>query len=285
MTYWANDHLFGSGGDPYSASAMYAIERGLGWNYQQPLVLLNPPWALPLVSLLSAVPYHAARVAWLAISLLLESISSLALWRYFGGSRNNQWMALALVATFLPAGAAEQMGQITPLMLVGLTAILFALRRQQYLLAGICLLTLGFKPHLVYLVILAIVLWAAQTRKWSLILGAIFTYAAATIGALRFSENVLQLLSPLHSGRARTRPAAWVVRCAPSLESSTSGSSSCLRPSAPRGSRSTGSGIAAPGAGKKDSPCFFWCPSPAPHMPGHMTMFWRCRRWSRSLSL
>jgi hypothetical protein len=170
---------------------MFALERAIGWNHHQPMFLLNPPWALPIISLLAALPYHAARVSWLFVSLLLETISALALWRYFGGSRTKQWMALGLVATFLPIGAAEQMGQITPLMLVGLTAFLFALRRQHYVLAGASLLLLGFKPHLVYLVVLAIVLWSAESRKWSLAISALCSYAAATLAAIRYNPNVL----------------------------------------------------------------------------------------------
>ena len=82
------------------------------------------------------------------------------------------------------------MGQVTPLILAGLTAFLFALRRQRYLLAGACLLTLSLKPHLLYLVIFAIVLWAIQTRKWSLGLGSVLAYAGAMIAAIAFNHNV-----------------------------------------------------------------------------------------------
>jgi glucan phosphoethanolaminetransferase (alkaline phosphatase superfamily) len=155
------------------------------------MVMLNPPWALPFVALLGVPPFRTAHFAWLAVSLVLEAVSSIALWRYFGGEKSKQWIALVLFATFLPLGSAEHMGQITPLVLAGLTAFLFLLRRQRYLLAGACLLTLGLKPHLLYLVLLALLLWTIQTKRWSLAVSAIFFYASSTLAVIAFNHNVL----------------------------------------------------------------------------------------------
>jgi hypothetical protein len=191
MTYWASGRLFLAGSNPYSITAIYAVERSIGWSYVQPLVMLNPPWALPIVALLGLLPFHTAHYAWLAVSLILEAVSAIALWRYFGGEKSKQWIALILFVTFLPLGSAEHMGQITPLILAGLTAFLFLLRRQRYVLAGACLLTLGLKPHLLYLVLLALLLWTIQTKRWSLAISAIFTYGSATLAAILFNRNVL----------------------------------------------------------------------------------------------
>jgi Glycosyltransferase family 87 len=191
LPLWAGGRLFITGGNPYSGSAIFAIERYLGWPYTQPMVMLNPPWALPIVALLGVLPFETARWAWLAVSVTLEVISAIALWRYFGGEKRKQWIAVLLLATFLPASGAEQMGQITPLILAGLVAFLFTLRRRNYLLAGACLLILGLKPHLLYLVLLAVVLWAAKGRKWSFAISAIFIYASATIGPILYNHNVL----------------------------------------------------------------------------------------------
>jgi hypothetical protein len=191
MTYWAAGRLFLSGGSPYSARSMYAIERSLGWTYVQSLVLLNPPWALPIVALLGVLPFKPAHYAWLAASLLLEAIASIALWRYFGGEKSRQWMALVLLATFMPAGSAEHMGQITPLMLAVLTASLFALRRKNDLLAGVCLLTMGLKPHLVYLFLLALLLWTVQAKRWILAISAVAAYAVASTAAILYNRNLL----------------------------------------------------------------------------------------------
>lgn len=191
ITYWTSGRLFLAGSNPYSSTAIYAIERSLGWPYVQPIVMLNPPWALPFVALLGLLPFHTAHLVWLAVSLILEAVSAIALWRYFGGEKSKQWIALVLFVTFLPLGSAEHMGQITPLILAGLTAFLFLLRRQRYVLAGACLLMLGLKPHLLYLVLLALLLWTIQTKRWSLALSSIFFYASTTLSAIAFNRNVL----------------------------------------------------------------------------------------------
>ena len=191
LVYWASGRLFLTGANPYSVPAIFAIERSIGWPFTHPMSLLYPPWSFPFVALFGVFSFHTAQYAWLAVSLVLEAISAVALWRYFGGEKSKQWIALVLFATFLPIGSAEQMGQITPLILAGLTAFLFLLRRQRYLLAGACLLTLGLKPHLIYLVLLALLLWTIQTRRWSLALSAIFFYASSTIAAIAFNRNVL----------------------------------------------------------------------------------------------
>jgi hypothetical protein len=146
---------------------------------------------LPFVALLGVPPFRTAHFAWLAVSLVLEAVSSIALWRYFGGEKSKQWIGLVLFVTFLPLGSAEHMGQITPLILAGLTASLFLLRRQRFVFAGACLLTLGLKPHLLYLVLLALLLWTIQNKRWSLAVSAIFFYASSTLAVIAFNHNVL----------------------------------------------------------------------------------------------
>jgi hypothetical protein len=123
--------------------------------------------------------------------MLTEASCAVALWRYFGGERKKQWMAIALVLTSFPSGAAERMGQITPLMLGALTAFLLLARSRRDFLAGVCLIGLGMKPHLLYLVVLAILLWTARSRRWKIAIGMGTIYALATAVALLFDPPAL----------------------------------------------------------------------------------------------
>jgi hypothetical protein len=191
VTYWAAGRLFLSGKDPYSMSAMLGIERSLGWTYAHTLVMLNPPWTLPLVALLALLPFAAAHALWLAVSVVIEAVCALVLWEYFGGERRQRWIALVLVATFLPAATAEHMGQITPLMLAGVTGFLVALRHRRYVLAGACLLLFGLKPHLLYLVLAAILLWSIQKRRWAVLVTPAVCAVGSALAAIAFNRNVL----------------------------------------------------------------------------------------------
>ena len=190
ITYWAAARLFLSGGEPYSMQAMFAVEKLQGWPYKVPLVMLNPPWALALVTPLALLPFQVAHHICFLVSIVVEVVCSLALWEYFGGERRLRWMALIVLATFLPAAAAEHFGQITPLVLGAVTVFLFALRRQKYVLAGLCLTVFAVKPHLFYLVFAAALLWSVQNRKWQVPVAAIVAAGTAALAALAYNHKV-----------------------------------------------------------------------------------------------
>lgn len=191
--YWSAGHLFLTGNNPYSVGAMLALELSHGWPYIHPLMFC-PPWVLPFAALAAAFPYHEARLGWFAISLLLDCISCIALWRYFGGEPRRSWIALVFVATYLPMGAAESLGQITPLVLVSLVAFLLLVRRSRDFTAGVMLLGVGLKPHLLYLVVLAALLWAVQHRRWKIIAGAVAGYLVTTGAAFLYNPQTLAYL-------------------------------------------------------------------------------------------
>lgn len=195
ITYWSAGRLFLSGGDPYSPSATLAMEQSLRWPHPAPLVMLNPPWILPLIAPFAMVPFWPAHYFAFTLSLATEVLSSLALWRYFGGEKRRQWIAVLVLLTFLPAANAEHYGQVTPLILGALTVFLFAMRAQRFLLAGSMLAIFALKPHLLYLVLLAILLWSIQNRKWMIPISAAVCAAAATLGSIAFNHKVLGYFS------------------------------------------------------------------------------------------
>jgi hypothetical protein len=88
-------------------------------------------------------------------------------------------------------GVAELLGQITPLILACLTALLLLLRSKRPFAAGLLLLGFGFKPHLLYLVSLAILFWIVKTRAWTMLAGAVLSYVTATAAALLYNPNSL----------------------------------------------------------------------------------------------
>ena len=206
LIYWAAGRLFLFGGDPYSISSLQVIERSAGWTNAVPLPMLYPPWVLPFFAPLGALPFWSAHYLAFTISLGIEILCSLALWDYFGGEKRQRWIGVLVLLTFLPAASAEQYGQITPLILGGLTIFLLALRRQWFVLAGVPLVLFVVKPHLLYLVLLAILLWSIQNRRWAIPLSATLCGVAATVAPIAFNHKVL---SYFHG----TVPAALINPC------------------------------------------------------------------------
>jgi len=135
ICFWSSGQLFLHRGHPYSESAILAIQHLQGWPYDRPLVMFSPPWSLPLVALITWLPFRSAQACWLPVSILLDCLSALGLWHYFGGERRQAWIALLVMATFFPMGAAELLGQVTPSMLASLTGFLL-LQRSKRMLMG-----------------------------------------------------------------------------------------------------------------------------------------------------
>jgi hypothetical protein len=193
MVYWAGAKLLLAHANPYSTAAITSIERSLGWTLS-PHVLLNPPWSFPIFAWVGLFPFAVVHSVCRLLSLGVEAVCAVLLWRYFGGNRNLSWIPLVILATFLPAASAEQMGQITIPMLGALTVFLMMVRRRMYFAAGLALLVLAAKPHLVLLLFAAIVLWCIQERRWSLLGGTVVACVVSAAAVVGFDPGVLAWL-------------------------------------------------------------------------------------------
>jgi len=193
LGYWAAAKLFVSGADPYSHSAGIALERAqIHTSFSLPLLMIfNPPWALPLIAPFAAFGYHTGRIAWLAASMVINGVLALCLWRYWGGRRRAVWVAIGIIATFLPMHDSECLGQVGPFILASVTAFLFLTRSRRDFLAGVVLLGFGIKPQLLYLVFVAVALWAIQNRRWKMFAGAALSFSVSTATALMVNSNLL----------------------------------------------------------------------------------------------
>ncbi|MFP5229699.1 MAG: glycosyltransferase family 87 protein [Acidobacteriota bacterium] len=186
--YWGAARAFLAHQNPYARQPLLDIQRSVGWPSVEPLRAYNPPWSLPLFAPLGLLPFSAAQILWLILSLAIEAFAALALWSYFGGAPRLRWIALLLAFTFVPLGETDRLGQITPLILLGLVAFLLLMRAQRWFLAGVALLpALGTKPHITWLVAIAILLASIQQRRWRLLLGA-FTALAASTACVAFFD-------------------------------------------------------------------------------------------------
>jgi len=75
------------------------------------------------------------------------------------GALSRPWIAWGLGFSFFPTMMMLLKGQIGWLILLGLVGLAAALERRSPLGAGLALLPLLLKPHLVYLVLLIFLFW------------------------------------------------------------------------------------------------------------------------------
>lgn len=180
MEYWAAARVLLAGGDPYSPSAILIAEVSTGFAGKQPLLMWNPPWTLPLILPFGALSYARASTLWLLLSLAIVFACADCLWREYGGEPRRRWLGWLLAATFFPLLTALGLGQIGPLILLGITLFLHY-QATHPLLAGAATLLIAVKPQLLYLFWVVLLLDCVQRRRWRLLAGAAATLFVASL--------------------------------------------------------------------------------------------------------
>lgn len=169
VEYWAAARLLLAGGNPYSPAAMLATEVSTGFEGKQALLMWNPPWALPFVLPLGLVSYARASLVWMLLSMAITFACADWLWLAYGGDRKRRWIAWLLAATFFPLLTSLGLGQIGPLMLLGVTLFL-RFQSSRPLLAGAATVLIALKPQLLYLFWIVLLLQGIR-RSWKLLAG------------------------------------------------------------------------------------------------------------------
>lgn len=170
VEYWAAARLLLTGGNPYSPVAMLATEAATGFRGKQALLMWNPPWTLLFVTPLGLISYGRASALWMWLSLAITFACADWLWLAYGGDRQRRWLGWLLAATFFPLLTSLGLGQIGPLMLLGITLFL-RFQSSRPLLAGAATILIALKPQLLYLFWIVLLLQGIR-RSWKLLAGA-----------------------------------------------------------------------------------------------------------------
>lgn len=181
--YWAAGRKVLAGGNPY-APEHEILQRQIRFSGNEPLVLRNPPWALPVIIPFALLDYAPAQKLCLLVDLIAVVASVHWLVQLYGTARRHAigWLA---VATFLPVAVVLAIGQIGPLLLLGLAGFLHFEAKQKYACGGAFLYLLSLKPHLALLFWIAVVLYVVVHQRWKIgigfltVLGAMSAIAAA----------------------------------------------------------------------------------------------------------
>ncbi|HEY6935994.1 MAG TPA: glycosyltransferase family 87 protein [Terriglobales bacterium] len=171
VEYWAASRVLLAGGNPYSPAAILAAEKPAGFAGKQPLLMWNPPWTLPFLLPFGASSYAKASAAWLLLNLVIVFACADFLWRQYGGETRRRWLGWLLAASFFPLLTALGLGQIGPLILLGLTLFL-RYQTSRPLLAGAATVLIAVKPQLLYLFWMVLLLDCVRRRRWRLLAGA-----------------------------------------------------------------------------------------------------------------
>ena len=191
VEYWASAHLLRAHHNPYDADSVLELEKQAGRPGESPLVMWNPPWVLPLLLPFALFSYPTAQYLWLLAGCLCMFASLHKLWQLYGKSKYPPPIACLLISVFTPLLLVLVLGQITPLMTLGIAGFLDCQRKQKYGRAGIYIFLIALKPHLAFLFWAAFILWVLSERKWRALWFFLATIAAFTGIAIVFDRQVL----------------------------------------------------------------------------------------------
>ena len=176
MSFWTAGQLVAHGQNPYDAAETLRIQRaaGLGSSYA-PLIIRNPPYALPLVLPLGYLSQRWATLLWSALLLVAFALSVRLLWDVFGRPKGLlRWLPYG----FAPALICILVGQSAMLPLLGL-ALFFRYHRTRPFAAGAALWLCMLKPHLLLPFAAVLLLWSIRELRFRILAGAAVALAAS----------------------------------------------------------------------------------------------------------
>jgi hypothetical protein len=188
--YWAAGRLMNSGGNPYDPAAMLREQIEIGLTEPQPIMMYNPPWTLALVMPFATLPYGAARSIWLPLQILIMLWCATRLWVHYGGAPRYSTRACYVALLWMPTIISLHLGQVSPVLLLGLVGFLWSLDNRRDVAAGAWLSLTAVKPQIVALVWVALVLWTIATRRWKVLAGAAACVAGASLVVAWANPNV-----------------------------------------------------------------------------------------------
>jgi hypothetical protein len=207
IEYWAAAKLAVRGQNPYDGNLLLPLEREGGRDTDEPVMMWNPPWTLAVVFPLGLLPSRVGQLLWLAVNFAAVAYCGARMWAQFGGRPDRWWVGVAVTLAALPTAFALQSGQISPLLLLGAVLFLDLERRGYPALAGAATVLLAIKPHLAYLVWLAIFCEAVRTNRSRVLLGGATAGAVCSAFPLLFVPDVW---NQFRDAMANRPPEQWM---------------------------------------------------------------------------
>ncbi len=196
VRYWASGKLNLQGINPYDPQIIRQLQLELGgavvWS-DTTSITLTPPWVMPLLMPMGLFSYPTSRLVWLLVSVLILVFSSQLFWHTYAGNRKLRWLSILVVFIFAPTISVLEKGQITNLVLLGLAGFLFytSVKRNDWL-AGLCLSLVSFKPQVILVFWLALIVWVIQQRRWLIVISTTMGVLSLTLISLAFNPHIIQ---------------------------------------------------------------------------------------------
>ena len=195
--YWSAGSVAVEGGNPYNPDEAFRKLELTGWTTQDTKLLLYwyPPWTLPLSMPLGLLSFKTSQILWYLFSVGIILFCASVLWQLYNGHKKGQWLAWMTGLLFSPTIYVLYFGQISPLILLGITGFLFFITRKSEktdLFAGVCTGLISIKPALLFLFWPALLFWCISQHRWKVLLGLFFTLTGGALVSWIFNPHIFQ---------------------------------------------------------------------------------------------
>ena len=183
ISYWSAGRLLLHRADPYCASQVLALEKTQGYSDIKPIIMRNPPWALPLVA-----PLGFGNPM---VGLLLWTIAATGCILIFIRLLNVSPENRAFAFLFAPALASICSGQSSPFLLLGFSLFLRFYRSRPFL-AGASLGLMAIKPHLFLVFWMLLLVDCIYRRRFFILVGGACVLVAGSAFSMYLDVQVWQ---------------------------------------------------------------------------------------------
>lgn len=200
---WAAAKLNLEGRNPFDIQTIEQLRmmEGSGTFIGKSPIMLNPPWTIALFMPLSLLNYPISRLFWLILSIVLILVSVLLLWRTYSGNPKQKWLAILVVFIFGPTISVLEKGQVTTLVVLGITSFLYfsSVHRNDWM-AGALLSLASVKPQVVLLFWVALLFWTILEKRWVILISFSLSILILTLFGTFFNPSLIEeYVGMLHS--------------------------------------------------------------------------------------
>ena len=206
--YWSASRILMAGGNPYSPADLMILQREGGLTIQQPHIVYNPPWVLPILIVFGMFNRQDGQIIWILSQIGVVLFCSSQIWQLYAGRIKQRWVAWFVAFTFGPVISAVLLqGQISPFILMGLVGFLMYYDKPgKEWLAGIFAVLATIKPQVPYLFFIAFLLWSIFYKKWTVLISFFSFFALLNISVLAFDPSIFNQYIQCIQNNA---PTAW----------------------------------------------------------------------------
>ena len=192
IEYWSAFRIFLQNADLYDPALMAAVQQEQGFAATPPLMMWLPPWALVLLYPFLYWNFETSSQLWLATNVFLLVLSTKLLCQTFEAPKNSRIYLYLASLMFVPSLSCIELGQVSILLLFGVSLFIWSIKFQRDLLAGCSLVLLTLKPHLFLPLGIVVLYWIFKTSRFRVLTGAACAFVALLFLVFLLSPAALE---------------------------------------------------------------------------------------------